>query len=81
MKIPYKTSDLALAAYLALQGYNFELADDDVKYGKKVFCFERKTGKKIEDEVAAYQRRETRVDPRQYFDSISNLKARIYERN
>lgn len=82
MKITYKTSDLALATYLAYEGFKIGSIEDEMNDRgrmRKVFSFEGKTGKKITDVVEKYQRRETEVEPQKYFDEMKILKSRIYQ--
>jgi hypothetical protein len=74
----YKTSDMPFAAYLNLRGYYYDLEPDEFRAGKMLFCFERKKGIKIEDELDAFRRRQIEVEPQQYFDSIKEIKTRLY---
>jgi hypothetical protein len=75
----YNTSDLPLAAYLAYRGFIIDcIGDSPTKHNAKEFCFSRKQGLKIEDEILKFQNREALVDPLRYFDEIRNLKNRMY---
>jgi hypothetical protein len=74
----YRTSDMPFAAYLNLNGYFYDLEPDEFKAGKMIFCFEEKKGMKIEDELNMFRRKELTVEPQKYFDSIKEVKARLY---
>lgn len=71
----YSTSDLALATTISL---NFSIKEmDKTNPRKAIFIFDR--NKKLDEYINRYWRKEILVEPRQYFDQLKALKARIYE--
>ena len=80
MQTTYKTSDLALAAYL--QNRNFAIVaitSDPINPQKKGIVFALKNSHSIETEVENFFSGNAVVDPRRYFDDIKNIKNRIYD--
>ncbi len=71
----FSTYSLDLSATLSLW---FPVNLDKTNGNKKVlFVFE--DSKKLQESVDKYWKRELLVEPRQYFDNLKALKARIYE--
>lgn len=70
----FRTSDLALAAYFALTIRVIRIERQDPR--KVVFCFANVP--KMDALVEAFWADTTLVNPREYFEKIRELKARIY---
>ncbi|MFC1649334.1 DUF5659 domain-containing protein [Patescibacteria group bacterium] len=70
----YLTSDLSLCGYISISIPLHDLIFSNPR--KATFIFKR--NKKFEQLLKSYFRREALVEPRQYFDSIKALKARLY---
>lgn len=74
-----ETSDMCLASFLAYNNYIIEeVKDDEVKRGAKVFVFNRKQGKKIEELIMEYNNKKALVEPKRFFAEIRNMKTMIY---
>lgn len=75
LKLSFFSSDLALATTLSLF---FPITRIDKQNPRKViFAFERT--RNLEHFLDKYWNRKIQVEPRQYFDQLKALKARIYE--
>ncbi len=70
----FRSSDLALAAYLALTNGIVRIDRFDPR--KAVFCFNR--DKALDRRIDAFWADEAATSPRGYFEKIRELKARIY---
>ncbi len=71
----YSTSDLALAAAISIL-HPVE-AIDKANPRKALFIF--KSTSKLLQTVEMYWRGELKVDPKEYFNALKNLKGRLYE--
>ncbi|MHB1864561.1 MAG: DUF5659 domain-containing protein [Candidatus Saccharimonadales bacterium] len=71
----YKTSDLALAAALICHGHNLETLD---KHNAKRVLFIFQQSDNLNESLNGYWENLLTINPRQYFDAIRNLKARLY---
>lgn len=81
MKNDYEITDLALSAFLLNQGFKFLGVKDNKDYpDRKLFCFARKQGKKIEDSVKSYYERRTRVEPSSYYYDLKLLKTKLFDK-
>lgn len=70
----YKTSDLALAAVISL---SIPLEAIDRAGGQKAqFIFCRTND--LDEIISQYWRGEIRVEPRQFFNAIRDIKTRLY---
>jgi hypothetical protein len=70
----FSTADLALATTVSIW---FPLQQVDKKNPRRaLFTFER--SKELDELVDKYWKRELQVEPRQYFDQLKSLKARLY---
>lgn len=70
----FATSDLALASTVCIW---FPLQDVDKTNPKRaLFLFNRH--KKLDELIERYWKKELVVEPRQYFDQLKSLKARLY---
>ena len=77
MKNEYETGDMPLAAYLSYKGFILEdIKNDETREGKKMFVFIRK--KSIDTEIRKYQNCKAKVEPIDYWNSLRNLKNRLY---
>jgi hypothetical protein len=72
----FKSSDLSLIAALQLYGYQV-VAMDRSNSEKVVFVIER--DEKLSELIQAFWSRSLRVEPLAYFESLKNIKARIYQ--
>ena len=72
----YQTSDLALAAVIALW-YPLEAIDRTQNPHKALFLFKR--DEQLDQCVDSYWRGELKINPMEYFNSLKNIKARLYE--
>jgi hypothetical protein len=71
----YKTSDLSLASTLAIF---FPVIDIDRSNPPRVnFLFIQTP--ELEETIDKFWRRELKVEPQEYFNSIKNLKNRIHQ--
>lgn len=70
----YSTSDLALAAAISIY---YPVIKIDKKNPKKVFFIFQKD-KNLEDLIEKYWRGDLRLEPKQYFNCLKNLKNRLY---
>lgn len=74
IKTYWQSSDLALATVLSLF---FPISSIDKQNPRKAeFIFER--SRKLEELINQYWKKELLVEPRQYFDQLKSLKARLY---
>ena len=71
----YQTSDLALAATLALS-YPTKAVEVVDTSGKVVFVFKKTAG--LEEMISKYWDKKIKVETQVYFSQIRNLKARIF---
>jgi len=74
----YKTSDIALAAYLSMNGYPIL----DVTFNgdrKAVFQFEDEAGRR--EHVLKFFNRNTTVEPIAFLDHVKSLKAMLTSNN
>jgi len=72
----YKTSDLALAAAISIW-YPLDAIDKTENPHKAAFLFRR--DEQLDNFVESYWRGELKVNPQMYFNTLKNLKARLYE--
>ena len=72
----FKSSDLSLIATLQLYDYQLE-AMDRSNSDKIVFLIKRNTA--LDKLIQAYWSRSLQVEPLAYFESLKNIKARIYQ--
>lgn len=72
----FKTSDLALSALIATNGYVVESVEK-ITSNKLAFYFKRDS--LLDGLIQAFWRGETRVEPQAYFHQLKNLKTRLYE--
>lgn len=72
----FTSSDLALSATLV--SCDFILDSLDKSDPRKVL-FTFKNTQTLQETVEKYWRKELRIEPRQYFDDLKALKARIYQ--
>jgi|WetSurMetagenome_2_1015567.scaffolds.fasta_scaffold846479_2 hypothetical protein len=72
----FKSSDLSLIATLQLYGYQIEAMDRN-NSDKVVFLIKR--NKELDKFIQAYWSRSLQVEPLAYFESLKNIKARIYQ--
>ena len=70
----FSTSDLALATTLSIW-CQLEQVDKSNPH-RALFIFSR--SQKLDEVVDKYWKRELSVEPRQYFDQLKSLKARLY---
>jgi hypothetical protein len=72
----YKTSDLALSAYLSLKRFAIiRIETNPIDAKRKWFVF---LGKNIEKEINKFTSRGAKVDPREYFNELKTIKQRLY---
>lgn len=71
----FESSDLALSAFL-LMWYPLE-AIDRMNPQKSLFIFKR--DQQMDELIEAYWRGKAQVNPQAYFNSLKNIKARLYE--
>ena len=70
----FSTSDLALAAILSIW---FPLQKVDKRNPRRaLFVFHR--SKKLDNLLKKYWEKKLAIEPRQYFDQLKSLKARLY---
>ncbi|MFC1710405.1 DUF5659 domain-containing protein [Patescibacteria group bacterium] len=72
----FKSSDLALSAFVAVNGYVVEFVEK-ISSNKLVFNFKR--DQPLDELIQAFWRGETRVEPQTYFYQLKSLKTRLYE--
>lgn len=72
----FKSSDLSLIATAQLYGYQIETLDRS-NQDKVIFAIKRDS--QLENLIKAFWSRSLRVDPLAYFESLKNIKARIYQ--
>lgn len=72
----FKSSDLSLIAALQLYGYLIDSMDKS-NSEKIVFVIKRNDG--LDSLIQAFWSRSLRVDPLSYFESLKNIKSRIYQ--
>lgn len=72
----FKSSDLSLIAAIQLFGYQIEALDRS-KPEKIMFVIERDD--KLDDLIQAFWSRSLSVEPLGYFESLKNIKSRIYQ--
>lgn len=75
LKDTFSTFDLALAAAISLY-YPLETIDRSQDSRRVLFIFSR--NQKLSELVDRYWKKELLVEPRQYFDQIKAMKARLY---
>ena len=71
----YKTSDLALSAFLSLYFPIDSL--DKTNPEKTLFLFIRTP--ELDRLIEAYWKRKVQVNPQDYFSAIKNVKSRLYQ--
>lgn len=71
----FETSDLALASTLFYFGLPIEAMDYSSK-SRVVFLFERSNG--LDEIIQGFWAHELKVDPLAYFNSVKEVKSRIY---
>lgn len=71
----YQTSDIALGSVLLSYGLKLEAIDKSNP--KAVFCFRWEKG--IEQLTEGFWSHSLQVDPLLYFNSLKELKARLYQ--
>ncbi len=71
----FYTSDLALSSALLAEGHN--LCDLDFSDTRKT-CFVFVEDQELRDAIKNYWDGRMRVDPRAYFNTLKDLKSRIY---
>ncbi len=70
----FETHDLALAVIISLFFPVNQINKENPR--KVIFIFVKNS--KLENVITRYWNKELRVEPRQYFDQLKVLKARIY---
>lgn len=70
----FSTSDLALATTISIW---CQLQDVDKQNPHRAFFIFNRS-KQLDELVDKYWKRELAVEPRQYFDQLKSLKARLY---
>ncbi|MBI2038908.1 MAG: hypothetical protein HYT22_01330 [Candidatus Niyogibacteria bacterium] len=73
----YRTADLALAAALSL--FVPLEAIDKTDYRRAYFVFPH--SEELDELVAAFWRKELKVEPQAYFDELRAIKTRLYAQN
>lgn len=73
-QVPYRTSDLSLAAYLRVKGFNLS-GIRRISNSKASFEFENSRDR--EEEVLQFFNRNRVVEPLAYWESVKILKAMI----
>lgn len=76
-KDTFRTSDLALVAFLWSEGCQLSQVTSDGE--KKIFVFEKSTF--LSELIDAYWSRSARIEPLQYFSSLREVKNLIYRSN
>lgn len=79
-KLLFKTTDLALATTLFSVNIPLESIERSSDTKKVKFVFS-KENKNIEQILHQYWRKEIRIEPQTYFQSLRLLKNRIYEKS
>lgn len=72
----FKSSDLSLISTLQLYGYSIE-AMDRSNLEKIVFVIKR--DKELDNLIQSFWSRNLKVEPLAYFESLKNIKSRIYQ--
>lgn len=74
-----RLSDLALVAYLTLEGHNIINLERE-NHNKVIFALSPKDGDydKLDRDIKAFFNREAMVTPLSYFDSIKAIKTLVY---
>jgi hypothetical protein len=72
----FKTTDLGIAAYLSLKGFNYSIDRTNPK--KALFSFVGKDGVEINEFIKDYVDGKTLVEPIDYFNALKNVKNRLY---
>ena len=70
----YRTADLALAATISI--FVPLEAIDKTDYRRAYFIFPQ--SEELEELVAAFWRKELKVEPQAYFDQLRTIKTRLY---
>ena len=73
----FRTSDLALASALVCLGFCLEAVEKN--YPKSVFIFKRSDG--LDESIQAFWAGSLNVEPKAYFNSIKEIKARLYSQD
>ncbi len=71
----FKSSDLSLISTLQLYGYHIEAMD---RSSSEKIVFVIKRDEELDNLIQAFWSRSLRVEPLAYFESIKNIKSRIY---
>ena len=72
----FKSSDLSLVATLQLYGYQIEAMD---RSNSEKIVFVIKRDEELDKLIQAFWSRILQVEPLAYFESIKNIKSRIYQ--
>jgi len=73
----FKTSDLSLIATLQLYGYQIESID---RGNSEKLVFAIKYNDELDNLIKSFWSRSLSVEPLSYFESLKNIKARIYQK-
>jgi len=72
----FKSSDLAIVAFLYLSGHSL-IEVEGARSGRSVFVF--RDSPSLAGDLGDFWEKNARVEPQEYFDAIKKMKTRIYQ--
>ena len=74
----YRTTDMALAAVLASQGYEYTLTRLNRTKGAWDFTVSDSRNEELDDILDAYQEHKYQVEPRSFLEEVGRLRRELY---
>jgi hypothetical protein len=73
----FRTSDLALSAALVALGFCLEAVEKE--YPKSTFIFKRSEA--LDEAIQGFWASSLRIEPKTYFNSVKEVKSRLYSQD